>query len=200
MSMCRVFSCVVGRGCLLWPVHSLGKTLLAFALLHFVFQGQTCLLLQVFLDFLLLHSSPLWWKGSPKGNQPEHLSEGLMLKLRYFCHLMGRADSLEKTLMLGKKRQEEKRTTEDEMVEWHHWLNGHDFEQVLEDSEGQGSLACCSPWGCKESDVTEWLTNNNIRSAWGDCSKRVLYWLPRTKLLVVVKGWRDKGLHAASRN
>ena len=59
MSMCRVFSCVVGRGCLLWPVHSLGKTLLAFALLHSVLQGQICLLLQVFLDFLLLHSSPL---------------------------------------------------------------------------------------------------------------------------------------------
>ena len=61
--MCRVFSCVVGRGCLLWPVRSLGKTLLAFALLHSVLQGQTCLLLQVSLDFLLLHSSPLCWKG-----------------------------------------------------------------------------------------------------------------------------------------
>ena len=63
MSMCRVFSSVVGRGCLLWPVHSLGKTLLAFALLHFVLQGQIYLLLQVSFDFLLLHSSPLWWKG-----------------------------------------------------------------------------------------------------------------------------------------
>ena len=63
MSMCRVFSCVVGRGCLLWPVHLLGKTPLVFALLHSVFQGQICLLLQVFLDFLLLHSSPLSWKG-----------------------------------------------------------------------------------------------------------------------------------------
>ena len=63
MSMCRVFSCVVGRGCLLWPVRSLDKTLLAFALLHSVLQGQIRLLLQVFLDFLLLHSSPLWWKG-----------------------------------------------------------------------------------------------------------------------------------------
>ena len=62
MSMCRVFSCVVGRGCLLWPVFSLGKTLLAFALLHFVLQGQSGLLLQVFLDFLLSHYSPLWWK------------------------------------------------------------------------------------------------------------------------------------------
>ena len=73
MSMCRVFSCAVGRGCLLWPVHSLGRTLLAFALLHSVFQGQICLLLQVFLDFLLLHSSPLYWRG--------HLSEVLVLKV-----------------------------------------------------------------------------------------------------------------------
>ena len=49
LSMCRVFSCVIGRGCLLWPVCSLAKTLLAFALLHFVLQGKTCLLLQVSL-------------------------------------------------------------------------------------------------------------------------------------------------------
>ena len=54
MSMCRVFSCFVERGCLLWPVSSLCKTLLAFALLHSALQGQICLLLQVFLDFLLL--------------------------------------------------------------------------------------------------------------------------------------------------
>ena len=72
MSMCRVFSCVVGRGCLLWPVRPLGKTLLAFDLLCFVLQGQICLLLQVFLDFLLLHSSPLYWKG--------HFSLVLVLK------------------------------------------------------------------------------------------------------------------------
>ena len=51
------------RGCLLWPVCSLDRTLLAFVLLHSVFQGQICLLRQVFFDFLLLHSSPLYWKG-----------------------------------------------------------------------------------------------------------------------------------------
>ena len=62
MSMCRVISCVVGREYLLWPVCFLGKILLAFALLSFVLQGQTCLLIQVSLDFLLLHSNPLWWK------------------------------------------------------------------------------------------------------------------------------------------
>ena len=59
MYMCRVISCVVGRGWLLRPMHSLGKTLLAFALLHYVLQGQIYLFFQVTLDFLLLHSSPL---------------------------------------------------------------------------------------------------------------------------------------------
>ena len=54
-------------------------------------------------------------------------------------------------------RQEEKGTTEDEMIGWHHWLNGYEFEQVLGVSDGQGSLVCCSPWGCKELDTTEWL-------------------------------------------
>ena len=53
-------------------------------------------------------------------------------------------------------RQEENGVTEDEMVGWHHQLNGHEFEQTLRDSGGQGSLACSS-WGRKESDMTEWL-------------------------------------------
>ena len=57
-------------------------------------------------------------------------------------------------------RQEEKGTTEDEMVGWHHWLNGHELEQTLGDGEGQRSLACYSPWDCKWSDMTEWLENN----------------------------------------
>ena len=54
-------------------------------------------------------------------------------------------------------KQEEKGTTEDEMVGWHHWLNGHDFEQAPEVGDGQGSVVCCSPWGCKELNRTEWL-------------------------------------------
>ena len=58
-----VISCVVVRGCLLWPGSSIGKTLLAFPLLHFVIQGQTRLLLHLSLDVLLLISSPLWWEG-----------------------------------------------------------------------------------------------------------------------------------------
>ena len=61
--MCRVFFCVVEKGYLLWTLRSLDKILLAFVLFHFVFQGQSYLLLQVSLDFLLLHSSSLWWKG-----------------------------------------------------------------------------------------------------------------------------------------
>ena len=51
--------------------------------------------------------------------------------------------------------------TEDEMVGWHHQLNGREFEQAPGDGEGQGSLACCSPRGCKESDMTEPLNRNN---------------------------------------
>ena len=58
-------------------------------------------------------------------------------------------------------RQEEKGMTEDKMVGWHHWLDGHEFGQALGVGDGQGSLACCSPWGCKESDRTEQLNNSN---------------------------------------
>ena len=80
----------------------------------------------------------------------------LKLKLQYFGHLMRRAISLEKTLTLGKIRQGEKGMTEDEVVGWHHQLNGHEFERGIGD--GQGSLVCCSPWGHKESDRTEPLS------------------------------------------
>ena len=78
-----------------------------------------------------------------------------MLKLHYFGHLMQRANSLEKTLMLGKIEGRRRRG-------WKRmrWLDGITdsmdmIEQTLGDSEGQGSLACCSPWGCKESDTTK---------------------------------------------
>ena len=68
-------------------------------------------------------------------------------------------------------KQEEKGMIEDEMVEWHHRLNGHEFEKTLGDGEGQGSLAYCSPWvprqtavhGFIESDTTEWLNNNKTQ-------------------------------------
>ena len=72
----------------------------------------------------------------------------LKLKFQYFGHLMQRADSFEKTLMLEKIEGRKRRgQTKDEMVEWHHRLNGHEFEQALGNDDGQGSLACYSPWG-----------------------------------------------------
>ena len=101
---------------------------------------------------------------------PEYSLEGLMLKLKlqYFGHLMRRTDSSEKTLMLGKiegerrrgwqkMRREKKGMTEDEMVGWHHWLDGREFEWTLGVGDGQGGLACCSPWDHKELDTTERL-------------------------------------------
>ena len=85
----------------------------------------------------------------------------LKLQLQYFGHMMQRADSLEKTLMQGKSEAGGQSVIEDEMVGWYHQLNGDEFEQALGDGEGQGSLACCSPWGRKVSDTTEQLNNNN---------------------------------------
>ena len=86
--------------------------------------------------------------------------EGLMfkLKLHYFAHLIRRTDLFGKDPNAGKDwRQEEKGTTEDEMVGWHHWLNGHEFESTLGVGDEQGGLVCCSPWGRKELDTTEQL-------------------------------------------
>ena len=118
---------------------------------------------KVFFQTVLLEKmleSPLNCKGikpvSTKGNQP--------------WIFIGRTDAEaeapvlwppdEKSWLIGKDhdvgkdwRQEEKGTTENEMVGWHHRLDGHEFEQTLEDSEGQGSLVCCSPWDCKELDT-----------------------------------------------
>ena len=72
-----------------------------------------------------------------------------------------------KDLDAGKDwEQEEKGTTEDEMVRWHHRFSTRKFEQTLGDGEGQGSLACYSSWGCKESDTTERLNNNTVTLFW----------------------------------
>ena len=82
--------------------------------------------------------------------------EALMLKLQlqYFGHLMWRTDWFEKTLMLG-KTEGRRRGKQDEMVGWQHWLDGQ--EQAPRVGDTQGSLACCSPWGHKKSDMTEQL-------------------------------------------
>ena len=62
------------------------------------------------------------------------------------------------------RRHEEKGMTGDKIVGWHHQLNGHEFKQAPGDGEGQGSLACNSPWGCKELETTEQLNNNKTFS------------------------------------
>ena len=92
---------------------------------------------------------------------PKYSLEGLMIKpkLQYFGHLMERADSLEKTLMLGKIEARRRRGQQQRM----RWLDGitnsmdMSLKQTLGDGEGQGRLACCSPWGHKKSDTTERL-------------------------------------------
>ena len=85
---------------------------------------------------------------------PEYSLEEL--KLQCFGHVMQKTNSLEKTQMLGKIEGRRRRgMTEDEMVGWHHQLNGHEFEQAPGVGEGQGSLVWFSPWGQKELDTTE---------------------------------------------
>ena len=84
----------------------------------------------------------------------------LMLMFQYFGHLTRRAISLEKAQLLGKiegrhrRGQQRIRWLDLVMVRWHHQFNGHEFEQTEGDSEGQGTLAYFSPWGCKELDTT----------------------------------------------
>ena len=70
--------------------------------------------------------------------------------------------------------------TVNEMVGWYHWLNGHEFEQTQGVGEGQGSLACCSPWGLKESDVTSWLNNSNLLCA-RECCRCLGKKMPRSR-------------------
>ena len=90
---------------------------------------------------------------------PEYSLEGLMLELKL---ILWPPDA--KNWLIGKDpdagkdwRQEEKGMTEDEMVGWHHQLDGHEFEKALGAGDGQGGLACCSPWGRKESNTAERL-------------------------------------------
>ena len=96
--------------------------------------------------------------------------EGMMLKLKlqYFGHIMWRVDSLKKSLMLGGIGG--KKTTEDEMAGWHHWFDGRESQWTPGVGEGQGGLACCDSWGCKESDTTEWLN-------WADTIIYIYYYI-----------------------
>ena len=106
-----------------------------------------------------------WNQSILKEISPEYSLEGVMpkLKLQYLA-------TWSKKWFIGKDpdagkdwRQEEKGTTEDEMVEWHHWLDGHEFEQTPGDGKWQGSLPWCCPWGCKMLDTLEWLKDNNSK-------------------------------------
>ena len=85
--------------------------------------------------------------------------EGLMLKLKlqYFGHLIWRVNSMEKILMLWRIGCRRRREWQDEMVGWHHQLDGREFERTPGVGDGQGGLACCDSWGRKESDTTERL-------------------------------------------
>ena len=96
---------------------------------------------------------------NPKGNQHWILFGRMVAKARALIlwppdmqnqHIRKHSDA-------GKDLRQEKGATEDELAGWHHWLEGHEFEQALEVVDGQVRLTCCSPWGCKESDMTEWL-------------------------------------------
>ena len=99
---------------------------------------------------------------NPKGSQPWIVTERTDAEAE--TPILWPPD--EKIWLIGKDpdagedwRQEEKGTAEDEMVGWHHWLNEYEFEKTPGDGEEQENLACCSPWGHRESDTTEWLNN-----------------------------------------
>ena len=78
--------------------------------------------------------------------------------------------------------QEEKETTENEMAGWHHWCNGHDFEQALGVGDGEGSLACCCPWCCKQSDTSERLDWTELNGS----VVQLAFWM-------ITTGWYVKG-------
>ena len=87
-------------------------------------------------------------------------------------------------------RWEEKWTTEDEMVGWYHWLNGHEFEQAPGVGDRQGNLACYSPWGCKESNTTELLNWTELR--WGDYPRLSQQTQCHTRVLINEREGRKK--------
>ena len=131
---------------------------------------------------------------NPKGNQPQIF--------------IGRTDAKAETPILGPPDmrnqffgkdpddekdwgQEEKGTTGDEMVGWHHQLNGHSFDKAPRDGEGQESLTCCSPWGCKDSDTTEPLNSNNILLY---CSPLTsIHYYGKSIVLTLVFCWQSDG-------
>ena len=147
------------------------------AFLHFVERGL-CLIL-LYRTFCLFNTDIIWKSAIPRHQLWCTIFPLCLLSLPardlhtlhwalHICLLINRPPD-GKSQLIGKApdagkdwEQEEKGMAEHEMVGWHHLLNGHASEQASGDGEGQGSLACCSPWGHKELDMTEWLNNNNI--------------------------------------
>ena len=90
-------------------------------------------------------------------------------EIQYFGHLMGRADSLEKTLMLGGIESRRRRGWQRmRLVGWHHQLDGHGFGWTPGVGDGQGGLACCPSWGQKESDTTERMNWTELTALWSE--------------------------------
>ena len=93
-----------------------------------------------------------------KGNQTWILIGKTDAEVPIFWLPVAKSQLIGKDPDTGKNwRQKEKKATEDEMIGWHHWFSGHECKQILGDGEGQGSLACCNPWG-----RTTWRLNNNV--------------------------------------
>ena len=140
---------------------------------------------------------------NPKGNQPWIFTERTDAEALILWPPDAKSQFTGKDPDAGKDWwQEEKGTTEDEMVGWHHWLNGHVFEQTVGDGEGQGSLACCSSWGPEELDMTEELNNHLLKigkfghrntyggkTMWRDKGSRQGMKLPSTKKPIPLTFW-----------
>ena len=88
---------------------------------------------------------------------------------------------------------EEKGTTEDETVGWHHWHNGHEFEQALGVGDGQESLVCCSPWDRKESDTTEWLNWTELNWTW-DMMPSFISWKSLSRVRLFATPWTTQSM------
>ena len=97
---------------------------------------------------------------NPKGNQPWICIGKTDAEAPIFWPPNAKSWLIRKNPDAGKDWKQEKGMIEDKMVGWHYWLSGHEFEQTPGDDKGLGSLACCSLWGCRELDTTEWLNNN----------------------------------------
>ena len=155
MSICRIISCVVGRGHLQWPMHSLGKNV-SLCPASFCTPKPSLPVILVSLDFLHLHSNPLWWKGHFFTLIVLEAVVGLQrigqLKLLYHKCLGHRLGLLWCWMVcLGNEPRS------------YHWLSGHEFEQTRGDNERLGSLVCYSSWSHRESDTT-WRLNSNNKS------------------------------------